>query len=219
MGGRTMARNPPDIGKMKDALKASERPAFPFAAHLAAAALLIAILAFVFLPKAGGEAGTGEIQVFLQGPSSVPEGTPVEISAFSSCGQFAAFVDGVEEQSYAESAKVGLSLAPGAHVFEAKNANCSASVGFVVEKSECIGGESEACIESNCLGNRTCFAGKWGGCSLPEKVCSPGERIGCSYDGCHFGHAVCNACGSGFGNCTQDSGANKSSGCTGNACG
>ena len=135
-----MANAPLDIGKLKGNRRDDRNAKLPFAAGLAFAALLIAILAFLFLPKAGGQAQPGEIQVFIQGPSTVPENTTVQVSAFSSCGQFSAFVDGVEQGEYDDSARVSLSLAPGTHVFEAKNPNCSASAGFTVEKSECAGG-------------------------------------------------------------------------------
>ena len=147
------------------------------------------------------------------------ENSTVRITALSSCGAFSTFLDGAKQQQGVQEAEVAISPPPGSHVFEARNGNCSDSVGFSVVAPECSDGQVRQCISDGCAGNETCFGGNWGGCALPWKICSPGQEIGCSLDGCHFGYSVCNRCGSGFGPCMPENGTNASAGCTGNSCG
>jgi hypothetical protein len=207
-----------DISGLKDSFpQPNANPRAAALLFIAVAAFAVAIAVFSFFSPPLPAANEVRLDIFLENGPSVPEGTAVKLATVSSCGPFGIYVDGAEHGRYDQSAKTSLSLAAGQHLFEAKNANCSASVSFRVEKTECGEGDSQACVVGKCNGTRTCYGGRWGGCIQPKKVCPPGQRMGCSVDGCNFGYAFCNECGSGFGPCLPANASGES--CTGNGCG
>lgn len=213
-----------DIGRLKDRLSPEPARRHGIRKFLGAAALAIFLLAIFFMvPKSEPQNDRGRLDVYLEGPHAVMENTPVKISAFSSCGEFSTFVDGVAQGRNVASASVSLILPPGTHRFEAKNSNCSDNVSFSVQERECDDGQVDSCSEGMCTGNKSCRGGRWGGCIMPKRVCPPGQKIGCSIDGCNFGYTTCNACGSGFGNCiaanATSNSSNAASNCSDNGCG
>jgi len=210
-----------DIAGLRDEAQPRAKAFFPSGkAPVGVVLLAIALAAIAFsLPKSPQQESNGSIDVFIEGPPSVLEGAAVRIGAFSSCGDFSVFADGNNQGGYSQSARLSLILPPGSHRIEAKNGNCSAGAEFIVLERQCEDGQAEGCEVGKCAGNRTCFGGRWGGCIFPERVCPPGQRIGCSTDGCHFGYTTCNGCGTGFGPCLPENGTKESAGCAGNACG
>jgi len=110
------------------------------------------------------------------------------------------------------SSSLPLALAEGNHTFIAEGEGCKASLAVEVLPRECEGSQAASCFVGGCEGVRRCSGGMYSGCLLPRKVCVPGEKIGCSIDGCKFGHAECNACGSGFGECLPAAGDSKNGG-------
>ena len=206
---------PIELGPLRPEKK--ERHGWPVAIALAAIVLAcIAAFAFLLASNQPNQEGAGKIQVYLHGPSQVMENATVGISAFSSCGAFSTFLDGQVQQQGVQEAEASLSPPPGAHVFEARNGNCSANVSFSVVAPECGDGQVQRCNSGGCSGNETCFGGNWGDCVLPRKVCLPGQKIGCSLDGCHFGYSACNGCGSGFGPCMPQNESAQDPACSGN---
>jgi len=214
-----MKRKSLDISKLKDAAPARAAAAPPLGKILAAAALLSLLLAaiYFFLPRETG-AAEQKIDIYLISPQHVMEKSEVRLSVFSSCGAFSTFVDGKPLESGVQSAKLSSTFPPGEHLFEARNENCSSNASFTVERQECEDGQTQSCSEGACNGTMRCHGGRWGSCDLPKKVCSPGQRIGCSTDGCRFGYKTCNPCGSGFGECLPDAAQGNASSCTGNGC-
>ncbi|MEM4348725.1 MAG: hypothetical protein QXN37_04115 [Candidatus Anstonellaceae archaeon] len=75
---------------------------------------------------------------------------------------------------------------------------------------ECQENQVQNCTKNGCPGTQRCYRGRWGSCILPKRICSPGEKIGCNYDGCKFGYAECNECGTAFGPCVLRQEANCS---------
>ena len=214
-------KRPIELGPLRREKK--EKRGWPIAIiALSALAVAIIVAALIFFgPSPAQQQGDGwKITVYLQGPSQVAENATVELSAFSSCGMFSTFLDGKVQQQGVLEAQASLRAPPGTHLFEAKNGNCSANVSFSVVVRECSDGQVQECYSDGCQGNETCFGGSWGDCVLPRKVCSPGQKIGCSLDGCHFGYSVCNGCGSGFGPCMpENSSAPQAPSCSGDTCG
>ena len=84
--------------------------------------------------------------------------------------------------------------------------------------AECENGAVSDCEADGCPGKKVCQEGFFSDCNIGRKICVPGQRIGCSIDGCRFGYTVCNKCGSGFGGCVGEN-ASKTPACTGNSCG
>ncbi len=71
----------------------------------------------------------------------------------------------------------------------------------------CMPGQARGCTVGNCSGTSLCLeGGTWSGCRW-EHVCAPGARIPCLKDGCSYAYRDCNACGSGYGDCTVPSSA------------
>jgi hypothetical protein len=213
-------KRPIELGPLRREKK--ERRGWPLAIialfALAVAGIVAALIFFGPGPAQQGDGG--KISVYLQGPSQVTENAPVKVSAFSSCGVFSTFLDGKVQQQGVLEAEAIIRVPPGTHVFEAKNGNCSGNVSFSVVAPQCSGGQVQQCNSEGCPGTETCFGGNWGDCVLPRKVCSPGQKIGCSLDGCHFGYSACNQCGSGFGPCMpENSSAPQAQACSGDTCG
>ena len=176
--------------------------------------LTVIALALFILTKPAAALPEGKITIYLQGSQPFLQGGTVTAQAFSSCGQFVLTLDG-RQISYGEaSVKAEVPLTAGNHVLQAKNSLCDANVGFTVLVPECRGSENRSCAVGKCQGNQKCSGGFYGDCMVPSHICDPGEKVGCSVDGCRFGYAACNDCGSGFGACLpRDS--NTSAGATG----
>ncbi len=201
-----MGKKPLDISGLQDRSCPPKKNPAGKAFFIAGTALVFAIIVFfsVFPPKIA--AGEEKLEIFPEGPQNVLEGDELGLFLITSCGPFKTYLDGVEEGSYQQSVKTSLSLEPGRHMFEARNANCFASISLSVEKRECEDGFEQGCAAGNCNGTKTCRGGRWGNCVLQKKVCSPGQRRGCSIDSCNFGYSYCNECGSGFGPCKAENG-------------
>lgn len=184
---------------------------------LACAAVAVAIS---FLPKTitGGAQENWELSLTLEGRPFVAGNTAM-LHAFSTCGAYGVFLDGNKMGSSDMYLDLPLMLSEGSHTLSAKGDGCQALLPFEVEARECSGNQSAPCAVQGCEGVRYCIDGKYSEeCSLPKKVCMPGEKIGCSTDGCKFGHATCNPCGSGFGNCTDDGNKNGTACASGSSC-
>lgn len=166
-----------------------------FAAIVAVGALAI-FIAYSQPPSVPGES----IGLSLAGTRPFVAGGTATASAFSSCGEFVLLLDGTAISSGA-GAGVQLPLVAGTHTLEAKNARCESNLSFLVAVRECIGNQTRSCAAGACLGTQECAGGIYGECIIPPRICTPGVRIGCSLDGCHFGYAACNGCGNGFGPC------------------
>ncbi|VVC01339.1 Uncharacterised protein [uncultured archaeon] len=193
-------------------------PALLFAilAILAAGAAL-AIFTFA---KPQPPSSEGRIEIFLGGSRPYMDGGTVMVQAFSSCGSFTLLLDGSQLASGENSLRAEVPLTKGEHLLQAQGTGCSGEASFSVAAFECQGGENRSCIVGSCQGMQHCFDGFYGDCGLPPRICDPGERIGCSIDGCHFGYATCNECGSGFGACLpRESSSANTSGCTASTCG
>ena len=168
---------------------------------------------YLFLP--GGSPAPESPQISLSLDASQPyiSGRAATLRAFSTCGPFGVYIDGERSGEGASYAQLPLALRAGSHLFEAKNGNCSASIAISVAASQCDGNQTEQCTANGCEGFRICSNGVFSICIIPRKVCVPGEKIGCSVDGCAFGHATCNPCGSGFGECLPDNGGSSGVSC------
>ncbi|VVC01276.1 Uncharacterised protein [uncultured archaeon] len=129
---------------------------------------------------------------------------------FSSCGNFSILLDGVKVAEGRSGADAYVRAGAGEHLLLAKSAGCSGSLSFSVLKRECSDGEKRACSIGSCEGVQSCAGGAFSGCTLPRKTCVSGEKAGCSLDSCRSGYAVCNECGTGFGPCEPEAGANAS---------
>lgn len=168
-----------------------------------AAFFIIAASIPIFLFFYQGNQGStiqGEIAIYPPF-QKVPEGVPVSFSVYSTCGDFSFFEGGKKIAEGKSGQKFSFSLPAGTHLLEAKNPECSASATAIVVEKECEDGQVAPCEKDGCPGNKTCYGGIWGSCSLPPKKCVPGSKIGCSYDSCSFGYMTCNECGTGFGPC------------------
>ncbi len=178
-------------------------------------------VAYLFLPKSATAQPEGwEISVSLEGSRPFVSGNNATLAAFSTCGKFELYSDGELILPNATRVSMPFALQAGHHYLSAKGQGCEASVPFEVLARECESGQTRACTRDGCEGVQHCQGGIYPqSCSLPKKICVPGERMGCSTDGCKFGYATCNACGTGFGKCLPGSSAGVSSGCNGGDCG
>ncbi|MFA6214106.1 MAG: hypothetical protein WC717_02395 [Candidatus Micrarchaeia archaeon] len=166
-------------------------------------------VAYYFLPSLGatgleGQAGS-VISLELSGRQPYVAGRMASARAISSCGAFVLSLDGKKIGEGGAYASVPVELEQGSHALLAQGNGCSASMPFSVLPRECLGNETMECSAGGCPGTRKCDDGAFSPCMLPKKVCWPGEEIGCSTDGCSFGHATCNRCGTAFGRCAPDS--------------
>ena len=132
-------------------------------------------------------------------------GNTATIRAVSTCGAFDVLLDGVEFGNGTPLLSEPFLLEEGSHVFVAQGKGCNSTLAFSVLARECDGNETLECEKSGCPGARKCIGGMFSDCALPKKVCYPGEKVGCSTNGCSFGYITCNQCGTGFGICTADS--------------
>lgn len=92
---------------------------------------------------------------------------------------------------------------PEAVIGENASGQQNAIVGLSVQNhQECFPGTRSQCINyMNCFGYKLCREGKWSEC-IVQKVCTPGTKTGCFLNYCSMGYATCNACGTGYENCT-----------------
>jgi hypothetical protein len=192
-------------------------------AKQSASALLLFIIlacaalaaAYFFLPKSQQAPEERQIKMSLEGTRPLVSGANATISAFSTCGAFGIYLDGNLLLPNASRAPIPIVLEEGSHALEAKNSECSSTFGFVVLERECEANQTRKCDRDGCEGVQRCEGGIYSSaCALPRKICVPGEKIGCSTDGCKFGYATCNSCGTGFGQCLPGNGG--TAGCSGN---
>ena len=189
-----------------------------------AIAMFIILLAVIGLAlfvanKPASSVPEGTITLYLQGNQPFLAGGQTSVQAFSSCGKFVLLLDGKQISSGDTSVDAQVPLAQGTHMLEAENGACSNEVNFTVVAPECQGDANRSCMVGNCPGTQACSGGFYSGCQAPPRVCEPGETIGCSIDGCHFGYATCNGCGSGFGQCLPASSGTSEGNCSGSTCG
>ncbi len=181
---------------------------------------LAAILCFLFFFRPHSPAASEEkIEIFINRAMPLPPGTMAKINAFSSCGNFSLFLDGREIAQGGSSIDYALLPTSAKHTLEAKNSRCKASLEVGVAQKECEDGEQSPCTQSGCSGKRSCVNGIFAPCSLPKKICVPGERAGCSTDACRFGYATCNACGDAYGPCLPRENVSSPASCTAENCG
>ena len=178
---------------------------------LACAAIVVAI-SFLPQPGAGGDGQEWEISLTLEGQRPFVSGEPSELRIISTCVPIDIFLDGEQIGPSGASSSMPLLLGEGNHSFLAKGDGCQASLSVEVLARECEGNQTSSCTDGGCIGVRRCSGGVYSGCSLPRKICVPGEKMGCSTDGCKFGYATCNACGNGFGECLPPANGSKNSG-------
>ena len=164
-------------------------------------------VAYFFLPKAGPAAGdenqAGKISLFLEGAPPI-SGNTATLRAISTCGAFDVSLDGSAFGRGAPVLSQPFVLEEGSHAFFAEGESCNSTLSFNVALRECSGNETSECEFGGCTGFRSCIGGAFSECELPKRICLPGQKIGCSTNGCSFGHATCNACGTGFGKCLPD---------------
>ena len=176
------------------------------------------VAVFSFLPKQDeGAPQGGAISLSLDGQPLVSGGTAA-LRAVSTCGGFDVSLDGAWLGNGSPVLSVPFLLEEGSHSIFAQGQGCNATLAFTVSARECSGNETAACEKGGCPGVRECIGGIFSGCSLPKKVCYPGEKVGCSTNGCSFGHIVCNPCGTGFGKCAADSQAENATCAGGQSC-
>ncbi|MCX6772061.1 MAG: hypothetical protein NTX79_08505 [Candidatus Micrarchaeota archaeon] len=179
---------------------------------LACAAILAAY--FFLQAQDNGAMQGGEISMSLpSGP--LVSGNTAALRAVSTCGAFHVSLDGSWFGSGEPLISKGFSLEEGSHSFFAQGKGCNATLVFFVLARECAGNEAKECEKNGCPGAQECAGGIFSDCALPKKVCSPGEKVGCSINGCSFGYITCNPCGTSFGKCTAGSKKENAS-CAGN---
>ncbi|MEM4633675.1 MAG: hypothetical protein QW275_00805 [Candidatus Anstonellaceae archaeon] len=166
---------------------------------LFAAAAIVFVLAFVLAsPKSSQQ--EGQITI-LAHPENAIEGENISIRGFSSCGNFSLYIDGSAVLQNQQSVELEIKLGRGEHIILASNKDCFANVSVSVAVRECKEGETRPCMQDGCEGKEICEKGLFSPCTLPPKICIPGQKLGCLLDECRFGYMVCNQCGSGFGPC------------------
>lgn len=163
-------------------------------------AAAVALAYFFLMPKPAQQYG-GKIEVFPSFGKVLVEGSGASARIFSSCGPFRAFLDGKPLGEFEQRAEVKLAASEGRHVLEAKNSRCSERLEFEVKKAECSGSGAQECAVGNCTGVRACAGGFYSACQLPKKICTPGQKVGCSTNACAFGYKTCNGCGTDYGPC------------------
>jgi len=177
-----------------------------------------AILAiYYFLPTSdSGTPPDGAISLFIDGVPLVA-GNTATLRAVSTCGSFDVLLDNSWFGNGSSMLSKSFLLTKGAHSFFAQGKNCNATLVFTVRARECTGNETKECEKNDCPGARQCAGGIFSECAPLKKVCASGERIGCSTNGCSFGHMVCNPCGTGFSECANDS-KKENTTCAGASC-
>ena len=214
-----MAKNKPlDVGRDSSASAPARRGPGLAAALLLMLLALLALALFILL-QPSSKLSSDNITIYLQGSRPFLQGGTAMVQAFSTCGRFSLLLDG-KEISYGNSdAKAVLPLTSGSHTLEAKNSQCSAQENFTVLVPECNGADTKPCLMGNCPGTQACSGGFYGECTQPPLACNPGDKVGCSVDGCRFGYATCNDCGSGFGPCLPRGNASSTGNCSSPNCG
>ena len=167
-------------------------------------AAILAAYSFLSTPSEGAPAGSGGISLSIDGRPLV-SGNTATLHAVSTCGAFDVSLDGAGFGNGGPLMSTPFMLEEGSHSFFAQGNGCNSTLDFTVLARECGENETITCQKDNCPGVRNCFGGIFSDCALPKKVCSPGEKVGCSTNGCSFGHITCNPCGTGFGQCLPDS--------------
>ena len=142
----------------------------------------------------------GMISLSLQGAPLV-SGNTATLRAVSTCGAFDVSLDRAAFESGGPWISVPFLLDEGSHSFYAQGQSCNSTLSFTVIARECEGNETKVCENNGCPGVRECTGGTFSECALPKKLCSPGETLGCSTNGCAFGYMTCNPCGTGFSVC------------------
>ena len=166
-------------------------------------AAILAVYPFLWPPEAEAPPG-GAISLSLGGRPIV-SGSAAELRAVSTCGAFDVSLDGAWFGNGAPVLSAQFLPAEGSHSFFAQGNGCNSTLSFTVLARECDGNETKACEKGDCPGTRKCAGGMLSECTLPRKICYPGEKVGCSTNSCSFGHMVCNQCGTGFSACASGS--------------
>ncbi|MFA6214340.1 MAG: hypothetical protein WC717_03615 [Candidatus Micrarchaeia archaeon] len=179
-----------------------------------ACAIIFAAYSFLQAPSAAAPQA-GEISLSLQGGPMV-DGNTAALRAVSACGDFSVSLDNAWFGDGAPTLFAPFLLEEGSHAFFAKGDGCNSTLSFTVAARECRGNGTSKCEINGCPGSRECAGGRFLECALPKRVCSPGERVGCSIDGCSFGYMACNQCGTSFGKCLPPSQKENAS-CDGNS--
>ncbi|MFA6328794.1 MAG: hypothetical protein WCY41_05095 [Candidatus Micrarchaeia archaeon] len=164
------------------------------------------LAAYYFLPQTGAgtpSGGAGAISLSIGGAPFV-SGNTAALRAASTCGAFNVSLDGARFGVGSPSLSAQFVLEEGSHSFFAQGNGCNSTLAFTVAARECEGDGAAVCVKNGCPGTRQCSGGVFSECALQKKVCSPGEKVGCSLNGCSFGHITCNQCGTGFGKCLPD---------------
>ena len=186
---------------MKKMAKQSTLP-FLLPILLVCAAILAA---YFFLPNSEAETlQGGAISISLDGGPPV-SGNTATLRAVSTCGAFIVSLDGAWFGNGEPLLSLPFLLEEGSHTFFAQGKGCNSTLAFNVLARECAGNETKECEKNDCPGARRCAGGIFSECILPKKVCYPGEKVGCSINGCSFGYITCNQCGTSFGKCAADS--------------
>jgi len=173
------------------------------------------LAAYSFLPKPAAEAPSGgEISLSLQGRPLVA-GSTAALRAVSTCGAFEVLLDGAVFGNGTPLLSKPFLLEEGAHSFFAQGKDCNSTLAFTVLARECYGNETQTCEKNGCAGARKCAGGIFSECALPERICYPGERVGCSTDSCSFGYMICNPCGTSFGKCAPGTASSNNATCSG----
>ena len=163
-------------------------------------AAILAVYSFLPKPEGGAVQPAGSISLSLQGGPLV-SGNTASLRAVSTCGKFDVSLDGAGFGTGGPILSAPFLLEDGSHSFFAQGSGCNSTLAFSVLARECDANESASCEKNGCLGARKCAGGIFSECALPKKVCLPGEKVGCSTNGCSFGYMTCNPCGTSFGKC------------------
>jgi len=173
------------------------------------------LAAYSFFPKTGAETPSdGSISLSLQGGPLV-SGNTATLRAISTCGAFDVLLDGFEFGGGSPLLSRQFLLEDGRHSFFAQGKYCNATLEFIALPRECEANETKECEKSGCAGTRKCEGGIFSECALPERICYPGEKVGCSTNSCSFGYMICNSCGTSFGKCGPGTANQNNSTCAG----
>jgi len=199
-----------------------ENSAFTLVLCILLACTALAV-AYAFMPKsAPGQDDSGRPTLTLElERAPFVDGNTATAHVLSTCGGFELSLDGQKAGESEMYLDFPFFLSPGGHTLRANGSGCSVELPFLVLERECFGNQTKPCTVGDCAGLRSCQNGIFSSeCSLPRKICVPGEKIGCSTDGCKFGYSICNSCGSGFGPCLPPAGdgKNNSTSCISTGC-
>jgi len=90
----------------------------------------------------------------------------------------------------------------GSHLVSFESGACKAALQFDVLPQACPDGTTRACLDARgCNGIQSCRGGTWLSCRAPAPLCAPNTQVPCPLDGCHWGKATCDHCGSGWSTC------------------